>query len=393
MIVEWLNVSGGVDASPDWMQSHVELIRNGYAWVGVTAQAVGLNALKAPPAQITNADTARYASLTHPGDSYSYDMFSQAGQAVRDNAEVVLGGLKPEHVIGVGESQSAGRLVTYIDAVHPLVHVYDGFLVHSRGGGGAPLTQDPLPAVGTPTPSLIRDDLDVPVLVLQMENDTGALAARRDDTSKYRLWEIAGTAHYDQYGLSLGANDTGKLDSYVDWFTTCSTRPTSRPPASAATSRSTSVPRRTSCRGVRSPERVGCEGNPAAQGPAAADGHPQSAPVRGGLTGNVQGGIRTPAVDAPIAVLGGLGNGGTGVIGQFCRLFGNTVPLTTEQLTALSEREGVRGEVEACDQRCGRSRLHPSRRRQEAPGRPGQDHVDPLELVPRSTEPPVAASP
>ena len=56
-------------------------------------------------------------------------------------------------------------------------------------------------------------------------------------------------------------------------------------------------------------------------------------------TGIVRGGIRTPAVDAPVAVLGGLGNGGTGPIGQFCRLFGNTVPLTTEQLTALYKNE------------------------------------------------------
>ena len=35
-------------------------------------------------------------------------------------------------------------MVTYIDAVHPLVHVYDGFLVHSRGAGGAALSQAPL---------------------------------------------------------------------------------------------------------------------------------------------------------------------------------------------------------------------------------------------------------
>ena len=74
----------------------------------------------------------RYASLNHPGDSYSYDMFSQAGQAIRDHAGLVLGGLRPDRVIAAGESQSAGRLVTYIDAVHPLAGVYDGFLVHSR---------------------------------------------------------------------------------------------------------------------------------------------------------------------------------------------------------------------------------------------------------------------
>ena len=46
MVVEWLNVSGQVDANPDWTMTHNELIRDGFAWVGVSAQAVGLNQLK-----------------------------------------------------------------------------------------------------------------------------------------------------------------------------------------------------------------------------------------------------------------------------------------------------------------------------------------------------------
>ena len=45
----------------------------------------------------------------------SFDIYSQAGQAIRDNADVILDGLKPKHIIAIGESQSAGRLVTYID--------------------------------------------------------------------------------------------------------------------------------------------------------------------------------------------------------------------------------------------------------------------------------------
>ena len=44
---------------------HDELIREGYVWVGVSAQAVGLNALKVAPM----GDPGRYGSLVHPGDS------------------------------------------------------------------------------------------------------------------------------------------------------------------------------------------------------------------------------------------------------------------------------------------------------------------------------------
>jgi len=106
----------------------------------------------------------------------------------------MFSGLEPKHYLAIGESQSAGRLVTYIDAVHPLAHVYDGFLVHSRMGG-AP----------------IRDDVGVPVLVFQTESDVAFSngTARQEDSDTYRLWEVAGTAHFDQYGLIIGPEDTG----------------------------------------------------------------------------------------------------------------------------------------------------------------------------------------
>ena len=31
VVVEWLNVSGGLDASPDWTGAHTELNRDGFA--------------------------------------------------------------------------------------------------------------------------------------------------------------------------------------------------------------------------------------------------------------------------------------------------------------------------------------------------------------------------
>ncbi len=47
--------------------------------------------------------------------------------------------------------------------------------------------------------------------------------------------------------------------------------------------------------------------------------------------GNVLGGIRTPAVDAPIATLSGQATGGS----SFCFLFGSTTPFTPDQIAAL----------------------------------------------------------
>ena len=62
VIVEWLNVSGQVDADPDWTQTHNELIRDGFAWVGVSAQAVGLNQLKCPARHLRSAVSRSWRS-------------------------------------------------------------------------------------------------------------------------------------------------------------------------------------------------------------------------------------------------------------------------------------------------------------------------------------------
>jgi hypothetical protein len=47
--------------------------------------------------------------------------------------------------------------------------------------------------------------------------------------------------------------------------------------------------------------------------------------------GNVRGGVRTPAVDVPVATLSGLGQSGA----SFCFLFGTTVPFSAARLAAL----------------------------------------------------------
>jgi hypothetical protein len=341
VVVEWLNVTGGADASPDWVHMHDELIREGYAWVGVSAQAVGVNALKLPPGAPPFGDPMRYGSLTHPGDSYSYDMFSQAGPAIRDNAATVLGGLHPQRLLAVGESQSAGRLVTYIDAAHPLVHVYDGFLVHSRGAAGASLSQAPQAAVPAPAPTLIRNDLDVPVLQFETETDLaslGFLGARQSDTRRLKTWEVAGTAHFDLYGLAQGATDTGDRQSVADWFDSM-LHPTNEPPGGFTCNVPiNSGPQTFVLRAAISAlNRWVAEGTPPPTSPPMQTASVSPPRLAVDANGIVLGGIRTPAVDAPVATLSGVGQtGGT----SFCFIFGTTVPFSNEQLTARYGNHG-----------------------------------------------------
>src|SRR6201988_888072 len=83
VLVEWLNVSGGIDAPAVWMMAHREILRAGYAYVGVSAQRVGVEggpSLMGIDMSLKSQNSQRYSPLHHPGDAHAYDIFSQAGR-------------------------------------------------------------------------------------------------------------------------------------------------------------------------------------------------------------------------------------------------------------------------------------------------------------------------
>ena len=180
VIVEWYNVSQGHDGEYDWFQSADHIVRNGYAWVGVSDQRVGVNSLKEwSPARYGTLDVTDGDKVID--DSLCYDVFTAAALAIRGKGSVdVMGGLKAARLIAIGHSQSAGRLYTYFHSVHPLTDkVYDAVVLH--GGGGK-----------------VSEDLNVKVFKLLNETDvTGQANNRQADTDKYRQWEVAGTSHLD----------------------------------------------------------------------------------------------------------------------------------------------------------------------------------------------------
>jgi hypothetical protein len=345
VVVEWLNVSGGVDANPDWTQTHNELVREGAAWIGVSAQAAGIAQLQcatnAPPsAQCPGpGDPGRYGTLVHPGDNYSYDMFSQAGQAIRDNSAKILSGLTPSTLLAAGESQSAGRMVTYIDAVQPLVNEYDGFLVHSRQAGAAPLANQ-----SAPVPTLIRTDIDVPVFVFQTETDIGPFGgylARQSDTNVFRQWEAAGTSHFDTYGLLIGPTDVGDGQGAVANLAAMQNPTTSPAPGSEC-----KLPINTGGAHWLLDAAIYWLNQWVTNGTQPPVGTPLTIAKLSPFTyatdanGNTLGGVRSPQVDAPIATLGTNNIGVSGPIAGFCFLFGSTVPFTPAQLSTLYPNHG-----------------------------------------------------
>jgi len=231
VLVEWLNVSGGIDAPAVWMMAHREILRAGYAYVAISAQKVGVDggaSLLGIDMSLKSQDSTRYASLNHPGDAFAFDIFSQIGELIRNAGDAMLGELRPQQVVAIGESQSAMFLTTYINAVDPLAQVYDGFLVHSRFGPAAPLDGSSLITALESSGELqeavrFRPDLRAPLLTIITETDLfgrvppGYYFARQPDNELLRVWEISGAAHADNYTIQVAPIDSGSapLDDIV----------------------------------------------------------------------------------------------------------------------------------------------------------------------------------
>jgi Alpha/beta hydrolase domain len=361
VMVEWFNVTGGTDAAAAWLTGHVQMIRDGMAYVGVDAQAGGIYgqpgsiAAREGAGGIKVIDPRRYGTLVNPGDSYSYSIFEQTGEAVHTEGSKILGGLQPQHVIALGESQSAFRLVTYIDAIQPLsAGVYDGYLVYSRGGDGADLSQAPLRTITTPTPTYIRTDLNVPVLMFETESDLiglGYRLARQPPTPYIREWEIAGTAHDDTYGLLYAREDSGNGVADTEAFDSMLDPPKDPIPGiidcpAPINTGSHTYELRAALQalytwvamGKAPPQSPRLEINPA-----------DSSEFLKDANGNALGGIRTPQVQVPVAVLSGIGQPGSSPIsspgsatesgavsgGVLCGIFGTTTPFSAAKLASL----------------------------------------------------------
>lgn len=337
VVVEWMNVSGGLDAAPDWTMLQTEITREGHVWVGVSAQTVGIEGrpgggpIPGLELFLKGADPERYGSLSHPGDSYSYDIYSQVGQALRKpNGVDPLHGLAPSRILAIGESQSAFRMTTYVNALAPRDAMYDGYLIHSRGGSSASVSQEPEADIPVPNVVHVRTDLDVPVLTYQTETDLftlGFLPDRQPDSAGHRLWELAGAAHADTYTLMVGFTDTGNDPSSFDVVVTDAPIPGIIECDSPINSGPQHVVLKAALAALDRWVRTGQAPRRAPRLEVTADGSEFVLDEYG----NAKGGIRTSWVDAPVAMLSGLGQSG----GSFCGIFGTTTPLDQAVLDEL----------------------------------------------------------
>ena len=322
VVVEWLNVSSGSDAAPDWTYLADEIVRRGHAWVGVSAQHVGVEGGDPVVGVVGVAPTGikareRYAALSHPGDAYCYSIYASVAASLDDGP---LADLVVDVRLAIGESQSAFALTTFVNVVHPQARVFDGFLIHSRGGAAMPLGEpgvgvDPRQYRGS-TPMPIREDLDVPVVMVETETDLlGALRylpARQPDSAYVRLWEVAGTAHADRFQI-------GEFEELLG----CP-RPVNRGQQAYVV--------RAALRWLDGWARGGDPAPTAARLEVDGDAFVRDE------AGNTPGGVRTPVVDAPVEVLRGDTEPDASYL---CQLFGSTLPMDPDLIRArYADRAG-----------------------------------------------------
>jgi hypothetical protein len=333
VVVEWQNVTLGYDLEVGWPMFGDLMMRDGYAWVAVSNQPVGVNHLR-------HWDPKRYGSLAHPaipsvmprpsyagfvvisGETYSDAIYTQLAAALRHPGRVdPLAGLTTQRLISYGLSQSAGRLTAYINNLPADARPYDGYYLH----------------VG---PGQLRDDLAVPVFGLNSENEMMRYAAiRRPDSAHYRYWEVAGSGHLPRLADDV-LQQQNRRDG-ADWPRKCDFSPAvvSIEYASRAALHHLNEWIKT---GVEPPVAPLVAIDPGKR-PTTMHDEPVPPSIARDLFGNAVGGLRLPHIEAPLGR-----HIGTGTPAPSCTLTPGYEPFDPETVAKLyPTREAYLAKVDA----------------------------------------------
>ncbi|WP_345889649.1 alpha/beta hydrolase domain-containing protein [Spongiibacter thalassae] len=337
-IVEWTNVSAQFDIPLDLIWAHPFAFKHGYMYITVSAQEAGICGQKfdtgvCSPTSLKSWNAERYESLEHPGDDYSFDIFSQVIQAVRQTTNVELLDNYPdiEYVIAVGQSQSAGRLSGYLcNGADTAAQVVDGFI----GDDDARIGTQCLPRVpniqlwseyaARPVESTSSENLEIWMTpgaphedkwqsLFEVEFSGANNLGAEPSVSAEELRETAG--NWGQEGVVEGAGSTAclpegnayqkryifntALHALTQWITT----------------------------GLKPPTAPPIDFNPTATVGNTFSAHPGSYNLD--EHGNALGGMRLPFMDVPVATY----------IGVTCSLFGKSIPFSLAKNMTLYESE------------------------------------------------------
>jgi hypothetical protein len=198
VVVEWLNTSLGFDVDGGWMLVRDEIVREGYAWVGVSAEAASVASLK-------KIKLERYAQATIADGDMAFDVYTEAALAIREAArhwgDAPAGDTAKSgptvRLLAMGYSKSASYLISYINAFQPRSRAFDGYYLRGATPAAIRVNDWGLNYVIPP----IRTDVGVPLMQVQTEMEV-ALSwplSKTPDTDWLRYWEIAGATHFDTH--------------------------------------------------------------------------------------------------------------------------------------------------------------------------------------------------
>lgn len=355
VVVEMLNPSNLFDLNIGWAMAQEQMVANGDAWVGITAKPIAVQALH-------NFNPVRYASLsfanplplsdprnctTVAADSSRtsenglvWDIYSQVGAWLKSSVATNplrygSPATRVDRAYGFGYSQTGGFLVNYINGVQPLVvasdgkPIYDAYIVAVAGGafaGAYPMNQcEPAP----PATDARRQfkDVGVPIMRMMSQSDyLRGIGARRADSDApgdlYRHYEMAGAGHAtpDELTFSASSEDIVAAGRAVPPVS-CNEGPRSRFPSSIFFN--------AALRNLDLWVRQGIA-PPRAEPILVSDGVPVLDEF-----GNVQGGLRSPFLDAPTSTWYGTATGAS-----FCFIAGYERPLPQDVIDGLYRNHG-----------------------------------------------------
>ena len=331
VLVEWLNTALGFDLDGGWVLNRDEILREGYAWVGVSAEPDSITSLK-------QMQPKRYATASIEDVGLSYDIFTQTASVIRQAAASWGAPQAPApKLLALGYSQSGSYLITYINALQPTTRAFDGFYLMSTAAVGMPIDKDGSRVFNT----AYRPDLNAPVIQVstEMEVLVGWSLSTTPDTDKLRHWEMAGAAHLDRHMQEevIALDQPERQLALPHCFKPANTLP-SRLFNHAA------------LHGLR--EWV-WRGTPPPVAPRIGRG--RIGFVQDDDLGNAQGGLRMPELDAPLAQYGMYSNFPTRQISVWtayaCMAGGSANPLDGDVLRArfANEQAYIQAYTQAAD--------------------------------------------
>ncbi len=358
VVVELLNPTGAIDLAVLWNASNAYLMDQGYAYVGLTPKPVNVVALKAfdpgryAPLSWTNPAPADQACIAaHPvgaltahsvvetEDGLVWDMISQLAALLRsDRADNPLRAYRPQYLYASGYSQTASYVGTYIKEFQPRVTIggkapFDGFLPGGTSGLNRLNQCQPTIPDTDPYSDVASSQPVVRVMTLSdflRIGPFGAFHHRREDSDapddRFRLYEVAGASHTD-VATRLNAPAASETAHFRPPYAPNCVEPTrSYFPLGVALDTALRHLDNWASRGIVPP-----------RAPRLTISQPESRLSEPAVDqfGNALGGMRTPAVDVPVATY--LGRSTERDPGRVtaCSYEGNTTPFSDALLRQL----------------------------------------------------------